>query len=108
MVIYLLLLIIAVCRQFFGMLFNHLLSCLSSMAQSNMTTAFKPMEEVRQTSVLFTDAAHNKELLAVFASLREQEELCDVTLCLGNARISAHRIVLAGSSPYFRAMFTSE
>jgi len=77
------------------------------MAQSNMTTAFKPMEEVRQTSVLFTDAAHNKELLAVFASLREQEELCDVTLCLGNARISAHRIVLAGSSPYFRAMFTN-
>lgn len=78
------------------------------MAQSNITSAFKPMEDARQTSVLFTDAAHNKELLAVFSSLREQEELCDVTLCLGNSRISAHKIVLAGSSPYFRAMFTSK
>ena len=78
------------------------------MAQSNIASAFKPMEDARQTSVLFNDVAHNKELLAVFSSLREQEELCDVTLCLGSSRIQAHRVILAGSSPYFRAMFTSK
>lgn len=66
------------------------------------------MEDTRQSCVHFIDAAHNKDLLAVFSSLREQEELCDITICAGNARILAHRVILAGSSPYFRAMFTSE
>ena len=79
-----------------------------SMAQANMSSALKPMEEARPTSVLFADAAYSKELLAVLSSLREQEELCDVTLCVGISRILAHRIMLAGSSPYFRAMFTSK
>ena len=78
------------------------------MAQSNISTALKPIEEPKSSSVFFNDAAHNKELLAVFSSLREQEELCDVTLRVGASRILAHRVILAGSSPYFRAMFTSE
>ncbi|XP_065069986.1 kelch-like protein 20 isoform X2 [Rhopilema esculentum] len=77
------------------------------MAQSNITSALKPIDDNRQSSVSFCDAAHNKELLAVFCSLREQDELCDVTLCIGASRVLAHRVVLAGSSPYFRAMFTN-
>ena len=85
-----------------------ILFLFSSMAQSNISTALKPIEEPKSSSVFFNDAAHNKELLAVFNSLREQEELCDVTLRVGASRILAHRVILAGSSPYFRAMFTSE
>lgn len=35
-------------------------------------------------------------------------ELCDVTLRVGNVTFSAHRLVLAGNSPYFRNIFVSE
>ena len=35
-------------------------------------------------------------------------ELCDVTLTVGNVSFSAHRLVLAGNSPYFRNVFVSE
>eukprot|EP00794_Sanderia_malayensis_P007782 gene7782-8627_t len=80
---------------------------LPLMAQANMSTALKPIEDVKPGFVVFDDATHNKQLLAVFSSLREQEELCDVTIAIGSARIAAHRLILAGSSPYFRAMFTN-
>ena len=35
-------------------------------------------------------------------------ELCDVTLTVGNVSFSAHRLVLAGNSPYFRNIFVAE
>ena len=35
-------------------------------------------------------------------------ELCDITLTAGNVSFSAHRLILAGNSPYFRNMFVSE
>lgn len=34
-------------------------------------------------------------------------ELTDVDLCNGDKKISAHRVVLAAASPYFKAMFSS-
>ena len=39
--------------------------------------------------------------------LRRQHELCDIVLCVENQQFHAHRIVLAGCSPYLRAMFTN-
>ena len=36
----------------------------------------------------------------------ETQELCDVTLCVKGKEFRAHKVVLASSSPYFRAMFT--
>ncbi|KAK3746364.1 hypothetical protein QZH41_006294 [Actinostola sp. cb2023] len=45
------------------------------------------------------------ELLRRF---HESRELCDVVLCVDDTRIPAHRVVLAASSPYFRAMFSGK
>ena len=39
---------------------------------------------------------------------RECSKLCDVELVVGDAKISAHRSVLAACSPYFYAMFNGE
>ncbi|BFZ20955.1 hypothetical protein BsWGS_23995 [Bradybaena similaris] len=43
----------------------------------------------------------------VMQELRINQQLCDIVLCVGGAKFSAHRVVLAGCSPYLRAMFTN-
>ena len=53
------------------------------------------------TSKKITDAA-----FTVFKELREQRQLCDVTIRVGDHDFVAHRVVLAATSPYFRGMFT--
>ena len=40
--------------------------------------------------------------------LRFNSQLCDVTLVVGEARLQAHRVVLAGASPIFAALFQKE
>ncbi|XP_005100559.1 kelch-like protein 12 [Aplysia californica] len=55
---------------------------------------------------MFTDV-HSKEILSTMNSLRKANKLCDVVLRVENQRFPAHRIVLAASSDYFNAMFTS-
>jgi len=44
----------------------------------------------------------------VMEDIRRQGKLCDVTLIVGEHTFAAHRIVLAASIPYFRAMFTHD
>ena len=39
--------------------------------------------------------------------LRHKDVLCDVILQVGHVQFAAHRVVLAGCSPYLRAMFTN-
>ncbi len=45
------------------------------------------------------------KLLAGLATLQEEGTLCDIELKAGHQTISAHKAVLAASTPYFSAMF---
>lgn len=56
----------------------------------------------------FTDVAHSKGLVNALRFLRQDEDLCDVVLRVGGTSISAHKVVLAASSPYFKAMFAGK
>ena len=56
----------------------------------------------------FTDVAHSKDLVNALRFLRQDEDLCDVVLRVGSTSISAHKVVLAASSPYFKAMFAGK
>lgn len=51
---------------------------------------------------------HSAELLHLINEMRRDRQLCDVTLKVGTKEIPTHRAVLAASSPYFRAMFTTD
>ena len=53
----------------------------------------------------FVDDTLPKEMLDSMEQLRRNEELCDVELVVDQRCFRAHRVVLAASSMYFRAMF---
>ncbi|XP_052761397.1 kelch-like ECH-associated protein 1 [Mya arenaria] len=50
---------------------------------------------------------HGRTALQTMHELRRENVLCDVILCVDGERFPAHKIVLAGSSPYLKAMFTN-
>lgn len=60
------------------------------------------------SSTCFTDVAHFKDLGSSINGLRLNDELCDITLLVGNKPVRAHKVILAAASPYFRAMFTGK
>lgn len=47
-------------------------------------------------------------LFPVFEEIKRMKKLCDVTLKVENRCFMAHRIILAGTIPYFHAMFTHD
>lgn len=51
---------------------------------------------------------HWKDSFIVLHQLYESQEMCDVELRVGKKSFKCHRIVLACTSLYFRAMFKSE
>lgn len=59
------------------------------------------------SSVEIIDDCLSKDTLGVLNSMRRNTELCDVNLVVESTTITAHRAILAASSPYFRAMFLS-
>ncbi|KAM9494997.1 kelch-like protein 10 [Clarias gariepinus] len=44
----------------------------------------------------------------IFNELRLEKELCDVLVKVNGAQFHAHKIILCGCSPYFRALFTHD
>ena len=55
----------------------------------------------------YTITLHTHAAFTVMNELRQRQELCDVVLCLEDQAFRAHKVVLAGCSPYLRAMFTN-
>ncbi|KAK6188612.1 hypothetical protein SNE40_004754 [Patella caerulea] len=51
---------------------------------------------------------YGSDILAKLNALRQEATFTDVILCVGHEELPCHRNILAVSSPYFRAMFTSE
>jgi len=49
-----------------------------------------------------------QKMLHTLNSFRKSQTFCDVFLVVDNSRLPAHKVVLAASSPYFKASFTSE
>ena len=47
-------------------------------------------------------------LLHTMHSFRKSKAFCDVVLVVENRRLPAHKVVLAASSPFFKASFTSD
>lgn len=63
-------------------------------------------QRLSDSSKVFGWAGQAVELLQGLEQQRRLGQLCDVVLVVGGQRLSAHRALLAISSPYFHAMFT--
>ena len=59
------------------------------------------------TSTVVVEESLPRDILEVLDSMRRRKELSDVTLVVDEREITAHRVILAACSPYFRAMFLS-
>jgi hypothetical protein len=70
--------------------------------------AIPPIQEVEKAPEfqLFKEAEHNAELLSGLNELRNENFLCDVTLMADDKPFSAHRAVLAATSPYLKTLFS--
>lgn len=64
------------------------------------------IDESSANRLLYTSKDLTKTAFKVLEELRQQNQLCDVTIRVGNRDCVAHRAVLAATCPYFRGMFT--
>ena len=65
------------------------------------------LDRLETGSHTYSSPAHASVLVQELARMREVGSLCDVTLCVGDRRLSAHKLVLSAVSPFFSAMFSS-
>ncbi|GMT09067.1 hypothetical protein PFISCL1PPCAC_364, partial [Pristionchus fissidentatus] len=82
-----------------------LLSSSSSGLFSSMATSVMPPPPDVQK---IADTHYPPIVLSSLSQLRNDEQLCDVELEAEGETILAHRVLLAASIPYFRAMFNSQ
>ena len=60
----------------------------------------------KRTELVYRPSTHTCEAFAQLLDMKSNNKLCDVIIRTGSLSISAHRVVLAACSPYFRAMFS--
>ncbi|XP_041858448.1 kelch-like protein 9 isoform X1 [Melanotaenia boesemani] len=70
--------------------------------------ATKPKLPPRPLSKIFSSSEHGEDVLQGFNVFRADETLCDVVLVPGDSKeaFPVHRVIMASSSDYFKAMFT--
>ena len=72
----------------------------SLMASGSVTTA-GPFADHSVTNAGLNDSRFRQ----CFNEMRESGEMCDVQIVVEEASFAAHKLMLAGCSPYFRGMF---
>ncbi|XP_063727897.1 kelch-like protein diablo [Symsagittifera roscoffensis] len=60
-----------------------------------------------QQKMAYTSEKHSRGFLKELNIMRRSGALCDVTIRVNETTIMAHKLVLSGCSPYFKAMFTN-
>ncbi|XP_071960871.1 kelch-like protein 18 [Antedon mediterranea] len=55
----------------------------------------------------YTISTHTSAAFQIMNDLRTSKDLCDIIVSVDNQDFYAHKVVLAGCSPYLRAMFTN-
>ncbi|MFH4980882.1 hypothetical protein AB6A40_007591 [Gnathostoma spinigerum] len=87
-------------------------SAQSDLASVSSCTKSKDMSGKETCSpnlpLVYRSPKHSRLSLEQINEMRSDGSLCDVTLVVDSVHINAHRLVLAASSNYFKAMFTSE
>nr|XP_057938927.1 kelch-like protein 9 [Doryrhamphus excisus]XP_057938928.1 kelch-like protein 9 [Doryrhamphus excisus] len=70
--------------------------------------ASKPKLPPRPQCKVFSSCDHGSSVLQGLDAFRENDILCDVVLVAGDSqeRFPVHRVIMASSSDYFKAMFT--
>lgn len=66
------------------------------------------VQSPEHSKFVLQDPGYSHDILTKVNSLRTEKVFTDATLCVGHEEFFCHRNILAASSPYFRAMFTSE
>ena len=66
------------------------------------------MASVTDTCINRRKSQQRQSMLHTMNSFRKSQVFCDVVLVVENRRLSAHKVVLAASSPVFKASFTSD
>lgn len=64
-------------------------------------------ESSSASETLFCSKNHLTKIFQAFQDMRSNMELCDIVLRAGNLSFSAHQLVLAASSQYFRENATA-
>lgn len=63
---------------------------------------------VRKRFKKFVTKEHSDIGFKSLHAMRHEQQFCDIELEVDGLVISAHKLVLAATIPYFRAMFSSE
>ncbi|CAG7822048.1 unnamed protein product [Allacma fusca] len=83
-------------------------TCLCRITHQRSRPISQSEEDYSPNTGELCDSQMSSQLLSMLKSMRDDESLCDVTLCIGKSSIKypAHKVVLAAASPYFRKMFS--
>ena len=74
---------------------------------SSMESARRGSEPCVEQSFTLKNENHGSEVMSKLNVLRSESSFTDAILCVGHEEYPCHRNVLAVSSPYFKALFTS-
>ena len=74
------------------------------MASAKVNSSSQPCKDINHT----LKTSHFVAVFERFHEMKTNMEICDVCLKAGNVTFSAHRLILAANSPYFRSIFNAE